>query len=185
MSIVDVIILSLSLSMDNMAVAAASGCGGKKCSLSHMFKVAAIFCLAALICLSAGWFGGNKLQNFIAGWDHWVAFALLVYIGVKMIKESRSPDVCSTYDMTALKALLLMALATNIDVLAVGVSMAFYNVNLGLVLVILLPCVAAATLTGFKIGQKLGAMFGKRVEMAGGIALILISCKILIEGLAS
>lgn len=173
--------------MDNMAVAAASACGGKnRLNFRHMASVSLMFCTVGMVFLAAGFFGGTKLQRFIENWDHWLAFFLLFYIGAKMIKESftdkAEDNVCKNYDMSHFKTLLLLAVATNIDVFAAGVSLAFYKVTLPIVAVILFCCVAAATLFGFTAGQKLGAYFGKRVEFLGGATLIFLSFKILITG---
>lgn len=187
MSIVDILFVAMGLSMDNMAVAAASACGGQKHTApKHIIKVCLAFCGVGIAFLTAGFFGGTKLQSFISGWDHWLAFFLLFYIGIKMVKESftnkAEEQVCTKYDMTHLKTLLLLALATNIDVLAAGVSLAFYKVSLPEVLGILTVCIAASTIFGFTAGQKLGAYFGKRVEFLGGATLIVLSVKILITG---
>lgn len=187
MSIVDIIFIAIGLSMDNMAVAAASACGGKNnAPLKHIAKVALLFCCVGLVFLTTGFLGGTKLQKFISSWDHWLAFFLLFYIGAKMIKESftNEPEAkaCQKYDMTRFKTLLLLALATNIDVLAAGVSLAFYHVHLPQVLAILGLSVITATAIGFTIGQKLGSYFGKRVEFLGGATLIVLSLKILIGG---
>ncbi len=187
MSIVDILFLAIGLSMDNMAVAAASACGGKnKVPPKHIAKVALLFCCVGLVFLTTGFLGGVKLQKFISGWDHWLAFFLLFYIGAKMIKESfaNAPETkaCQKYDMTRFKTLLLLALATNIDVLAAGVSLAIYHVHLPQVLIIHGACILTATSVGFTIGQKLGSYFGKRVEFVGGATLIVLSLKILLNG---
>ena len=179
--------LAIGLSMDNMAVAAASACGGKNnAPLRHVAKVALLFCCVGLVFLTTGFLGGVKLQKLISSWDHWLAFLLLFYIGAKMIKESfaNEPEAkaCEKYNMTNFKTLLLLALATNIDVLAAGISLAFYRVRLPQVLAILGVCIVTATSLGFTIGQKLGSYFGKRVEFLGGATLIVLSLKILISG---
>lgn len=187
MGIVDILFLAIGLSMDNMAVAAASACGDKNTvPPRHIAKVSLLFCCFGIVFLTIGFFGGVKLQKFIAGWDHWLAFFLLFYIGAKMIKESfanaPAAKACQKYNMTHFKTLFLLALATNIDVLAAGISLAFYNVSLPQVLVILGICIIMATCLGFTIGQKLGGYFGKRVEFLGGATLIILSFKILING---
>jgi len=182
MSAADIIIISLSLSMDNMAVAAASACGNKTGG-GHVFKTALIFCLTGIVFMTAGFFGGVTLRDFISSWDHWLAFALLIYIGVKMAVESfHTEESCGKYDMTRVKTLIFLAVATNIDVLAAGVSMAFYRVNLIEVNAILAAFVFSFTVAGFLLGAKLGQRFGKKAELAGGIMLILLSLKIALNG---
>lgn len=183
MSTLEVFFISLSLSIDNMAVATASGCSGKKHGILQIAKVAAAFALTGIICFIAGWFGGRNLETFIKDWDHWVAFALLGYIGFKMARQAFSKEEDKCYDITKPSTLFTMALATNIDVLAVGVSLALYNVSLPLVLSILTLCIISATALGFTLGRKLSGKLGKKMELAGGLVLIVLSFKILIEGL--
>ncbi|MDR0734842.1 MAG: manganese efflux pump MntP family protein [Elusimicrobiota bacterium] len=186
MSTLEVILIAASLSMDNMAVAAAVGCGGKNHNFAQIAKVAAVFALAGIICLITGWLGGVKLRNIIASWDHWAAFLILCYIGVKMLKEAsakfKKTPQCASAKMLTLKTVATLALATNIDVLAAGVSLALYEVSLIKVLAILAFCIIAATAAGFALGQKLGNKFGAAVELSGGTILIALGLKILIEG---
>lgn len=171
--------------MDNMAVAAASGCGPKKYTRYDILKVAGVFAFMGVICLTLGWLGGSTLQRFIENWDHWVALIILTYIGGKMVRASFRTEACGTADMTSIKTLLALALATNIDVLAIGVSIALYEFSLLKVSLTLTVCIIAATAAGFGLGKKLGEKLGKRVEFIGGTLLIALAIKILIEGLAN
>jgi putative Mn2+ efflux pump MntP len=184
MSTLEVILIALGLSMDNMAVAAAAGCGGKNHTFAQIAKIAAVFALAGIICMITGWLGGSELRNIISSWDHWAAFLILCYIGVKMLKEAfaklKKPQ-CARSEILTLKTIATLALATNIDVLAAGVSLALYKVSLIKVLAILSFCIIAATAAGFALGRKLGNKFGAAVELAGGIILIMLGLKILLE----
>jgi putative Mn2+ efflux pump MntP len=188
MNIFDVLFICIGLSMDNMAVAAASSCRGKYYPLKTNFKVASVFCLTGIICLLLGWFGGLYLEKYISFWDHWVSFFILLYIGGKMVLSFLKPEETAefrTYDLTKIKTLVMLALATNIDVFAIGLTLSFYKVSLLLVLAVLTLCVCLFTLLGFTLGKKLGILFGKKAELIGGIILIIIGFKILIQGLLS
>ena len=187
MNIFDILLISVGLSMDNMAVAIASSCGNKKDSAGKKYKVALTFCLTGVVCLLLGWYGGVHLEKYIQAWDHWVSFFVLLYIGGKMvlnfIKGEESPN--ASCDFSKIKTLFIMALATNIDVFAIGLTLSFYKVSLAFVLFCLSVCIILFTLLGFSMGKKMGLVFGKRAELFGGIILIVIGLKILIQGVLS
>ena len=187
MNIFDILLISVGLSMDNMAVAIASSCGDKKDSYSKKYKVALTFCLTGIVCLLLGWYGGVHLEKYIQSWDHWVSFFILLYIGGKMvfnfIKGEESPN--TSCDFSEIKTLFIMALATNIDVFAIGLTLSFYRVSLAFILFCLSFCIILFTLLGFSMGKKMGIIFGKRAELLGGIILIIIGLKILVQGVLS
>ena len=187
MGFFDILLISVGLSMDNMAVAAASSCGSKSYSLKIIAKVAFTFCLTGLICLLLGFFGGTYLEKYISAWDHWVSFFILVYIGCKMVLNFIKAEQVSlgTYNLLKTKTLIILALATNIDVFAIGLTLAFYQTSLPLVLAVLSICIVIFTLFGFFMGKKMGALFGKKAELIGGVILIVIAFKILLEGIFS
>jgi len=185
MNIFDILLICMGLSMDNLAVAIAGSCGTNKFSIKTDIKVSLIFCLTGLICLLLGWFGGVHLEVYISAWDHWASFFILGYIGGKMILtflKSPKLNYCS-YDITKTKTLIILALATNIDVFAIGLTLAFYKVNLALVISILTVSIIFFTMIGFFAGKKVGFALGRKAELLGGAILILIGLKILIQGL--
>lgn len=184
MGFFDILLISVGLSMDNMAVAAASSCGSKNYPLKVSIKVALSFCLTGIICMLLGWFGGTYLEKYISAWDHWVSFFILIYIGGKMVLNFIKAEQvsASTYNLLKTKTLIMLALATNIDVFAIGLTVAFYNPSLPLVLAVLSICIVIFTLFGFFMGRKMGAIFGKKAELIGGVILIVIAIKILLEG---
>jgi len=186
MNIFDILLISVGLSLDNMAVSAASACGRTSYSLKVNIKVAFTFCLTGLICFLLGFFGGTYLEKYINSWDHFVSFFILVYIGSKMILNFFKTEqiATNTYDLLKTKTLLGLALATNLDVLAIGLTLAFYKVSLPLVLAVLSVCIISFTLFGFFMGKKMGALFGKKAELIGGVILIIIALKILLEGIS-
>ncbi len=185
MGFLDILLISIGLSMDNMAVAAASACGSTDYSFKSSLKVAVSFCLTGLICLLLGWFGGTYLEKYISSWDHWVSFLILVYIGGKMVLNFFKPSQVVCYDLLKTKTLIGLALATNIDVFAIGLTLAFYQTSLALVLAVLSVCIIVFTLLGFFMGKKMGSLFGKKAELIGGVILLIIAIKILIQGIIS
>lgn len=186
MDILDIILLTLSLSIDNFAVSVASSCCGVKTGVKQILKVALSFSFTGLIFLSAGYYGGGKLLKFISSWDHIIGPLILFYLGAKMIKAAfpgkEEKSVCHRFDMNGLKVLLALAVATNIDVLAAGVSMAALEVKIFAVAVFLFLFVSSAVVLGFALGSKMGARFGDTMEAVGGAVLILLSLKIFLEG---
>lgn len=187
MGFFDILLISVSLSMDNMAVAAASSCGSKNYPLKVSIKVALSFCLTGIICMLIGWFGGTYLEKYISAWDHWVSFFILIYIGGKMFLnffKTEEVNTC-TYNLLKTKTLIMLALATNIDVFAIGLTLAFYQTSLPLVLAVLSICIVIFTMLGFFMGKKMGAIFGKKAELIGGVILMIIAIKILIQGIIS
>lgn len=183
----EVVLISAALSVDNMAVAAASSVSSKNNRKILMFKEMAAFSLMGLLFLSVGWVGGKGLYNYIHSWDHWLSFILLAYIGGKMIKNSfacaaQAQSGCVIYNFSSLKTLLFLAFATNLDVLAVGISLSFSKAKLWLVMLVLLFFISSATALGVAAGRRFGDKFGSRAEALGGIVLVFIGLKILFGG---
>ena len=178
----EILLICLSLSLDNFAVAASAGCDNKALTITRIFKVCFAFMGAGVICLLFGFFGGKGLGKIIGDYDHWAAFFILAYIGTKMVLNVFKKSEEEHCPLTSFKTVMIMALATNIDVLAIGISLALYQVNIWLVLITLCVCIITATLLGVRLGAILGKKLGKKAELCGGIVLILISIKILIQG---
>jgi putative Mn2+ efflux pump MntP len=134
-----------------------------------------------------GWFAGRSVSGYISAWDHWVAFGLLSAIGLKAVKEAFSDDDEENIkgDPTRGLSLIFLSVATSIDALAVGVSLAAVNVNIFQPALLIGVITAAFSVVGTVYGCRIGARFGKKVEAAGGIILILIGVKILLEHLLS
>ena len=172
----------MSLSLDNFAVTASAGCDNKDLPFARIFKVCLVFAGTGMVCLLLGFFGGKEIGKFIGDYDHWAAFFILAYIGTKMILNVFKKDDGARCALTSFKTLMIMALATNIDVLAIGISLALYKVNIWLVLTTLCACIMGATLSGVYLGTMLGSKLGKKAELLGGLVLLLVSIKILVEG---
>ena len=178
----EILLICLSLSLDNFAVAASAGCDNKTLSFTRVLKVCLAFTGAGVICLLLGFFGGKEIGKIIGAYDHWAAFFILAYIGTKMVLNVFKKDKEENCPLTSFKTLMIMALATNIDVLAIGIGLALYQVNIWLVLITLCTCIIIATLLGVYLGTILGKKLGKKAELCGGFVLLLISIKILIQG---
>ena len=179
MNIFELFILAIGLSMDAFAVSVCKGLSLGRINAKHM-------CIAAhgsgiQLYALVGYFGGRFFADKVTRYSHWVAFVLLVFIGAGMIKESKEEEHVNA-DMD-IKSMFILAVATSIDALAVGVTFAFLKVEIvsavSFIGVITFVCSAA----GVKIGSLFGMKYKSKAELCGGIILILIGTKILLEGL--
>lgn len=176
--------IAFGLAMDCFAVAVSAGTGTKKVNEWTPLLMALLFGGFQSIMVVAGWFGASLFKNYIINFDHWIAFGLLALVGGKMLmegfeKETEEDKIASNY--TSLKILLLLAVATSIDALAVGVSFSFINMALMMPVIIIGAMSFALTGAGFFIGKKAGELLGKKAEILGGLILIGIGVKILVE----
>lgn len=185
MNILSALLVALGLSMDNLAVTVASGCCFRgRIPRLYVLKVSVVFAAAHFIMFAGGWFCGVEAGRYIGAVDHWIAFFILFFIGLKMIKESRqrkdSSEVCS---LLPFKTLLALAAATSVDALLAGMGLAFAASAFWPTVWMLAACVLITSVTGFYLGTWLGRKFGKVMEAAGGAVLVLIGVKLLLEGL--
>ena len=176
MSIVELFILAVGLSMDAFAVSICKGLSLGKIKPKHMCIAGAWFGGFQALMPLIGYYLGSLFADMVTRYSHWVAFALLLAIGGNMIKESLGEEENVSNDM-GFKSMLLLAIATSIDALAVGVSLAFLKV--AILPAVLFVCSAA----GVKIGSIFGDKYQSKAELCGGIILILIGIKILLDGL--
>ena len=184
--ILSLLFIAVGLSADCFAVALSSSCAMKTLTRFQILRTSLSFGLFQAIMPVLGWLAGRTLINFIGSFDHWLAFALLGFVGGRMIWESFHPereDEKKT-DFTKGWVLLTLSLATSIDALAVGLSFAFLKVNiLAASLTIGITCFLI-TIIGFILGRKVGEYVGKRAELVGGLILIAIGLKILLTHLS-
>ncbi len=179
MSAAEIIILSFGLAMDAFAVSICKGLSVRKMELKHGLLCGLYFGVFQALMPAAGCLLGMSFKDLIADFDHWVAFVLLVLIGLSMIKESREESECNP-DF-GIKTMVLMAVATSIDALAVGVSFAFLNVAIVPAVLSIGIITFVLSFAGVKIGNTFGVIYKSKAELAGGIILILIGTKILLE----
>ena len=179
-----IVALAVGLAMDAFAVCICATASGLSRGWSAYLRLAITFgCFQSLMPL-IGWLLGVQLAGWFSALDHWIAFALLVFVGVRMIRSGLKPACRMTADPSHGWTLLLLAVATSIDAFAVGISLAM------LAVAILVPVVAigvitfAISLTGAALGSRLGLRAGPRMEIAGGVLLLLIGGRILWQHLA-
>ncbi len=184
MSIIEIILISIGLAMDAFAVSISlGGCHVKNLSSRHIlaFKAAILFGLFQAGMPILGWACGRQFQEYIKAIDHWVAFALLLIIGLKMLYEAWQEHTEEPKQRNNLKALLILAVATSIDALAVGVTFSVLQINLVLAVSMIGVITFALSYIGVDFGCRLGQRFGRWSEVLGGIILISLGTKILIE----
>lgn len=177
--------VSVALAMDAFAVAIVAGLTLKRLTGRHVFRLAFHFGLFQALMPAIGWVAGRAVHHYIAAVDHWIAFALLAFVGGRMSwgawqgGDEERPD----RDPTSGWTLVVLSVATSIDALAVGLSLAMIGSPI-LVPSLVIGIVAAAfTATGMLLGGRFGARWGRRVEFLGGLILIAIGIKIVIEHL--
>ena len=182
MSILELFILAVGLSMDAFAVSVCKGLSLGKIKPKHMCIAGAWFGGFQALMPLIGYFLGSFFAEMIEKYDHWVAFVLLAIIGGNMIKESFCKDekVDSSMDV---KSMLLLAIATSIDALAVGVTFAFLQVQIVPAVSFIGVITFIFSAVGVKIGSLFGTKYKSKAELFGGIELVLIGIKILLEGI--
>ena len=184
MGIGELLILAVGLSMDAFAVSICKGLSVKKAGLKQMATCGIWFGGFQALMPLIGFFLGALFYDAISSFDHWVAFGLLALIGINMLREALSKDDEEANDDMSIKTMFVMAVATSIDALAVGISLAMAgDVNIW----VAIACIGVITFLmsglGVKIGNVFGAKFEKKAEAAGGVILILLGLKILLEHL--
>lgn len=184
MGIVSIFLLSCALAADAFAVSLCKGFSVKSVRSKHCLIVGLYFGGFQALMPLLGYFLGIAIGGFIASFDHFVAFGLLTIIGTKMIKESFSPQTCdSTSAEFGWRAMLPLAIATSIDALAVGVSLAIEGSNIVVCATIIGVLTAFFSIIALKIGNRFGLFLGNKAALLGGIILIILGVKILYEHL--
>jgi putative Mn2+ efflux pump MntP len=174
---------AVALSMDAFAVAASCGISNKAKTFGIQGKIALFFGIFQGLMPILGYFLASAFADRIRAIDHWIAFGLLGFIGVRMILESREEDRCGTGRLSN-RYLLTLAIATSIDAMASGIGFAFLDINIWLVAGIIALTTFIISFIGARFGHNLGHKFQAGSEIFGGSVLILIGGKILLEGLA-
>ena len=185
MTTLEIWFTALALAMDSFTIAIASGLILKRITLRHFLTIAFCFGLFQAIMPLIGWAGSVYFYRFIEQFDHWIAFGLLFFLGVKMVKESFDKDEeHHHFNPTRLPVILTLAVATSIDALAVGISLAMaQGVNIWLAIGLIGAITFLMCCIGVKIGSIFGGKFEKKAQIAGGVILILLGLKILLEHL--
>ena len=184
MGIVELILIALGLSMDAFAVYICKGLSTEKLYPKHYLIIGAWFGGFQALMPTIGYFLGTTFHTYITSFDHWVAFILLAIIGGNMIKESFSKYDDSVDSSFSPKNMVVLAIATSIDALAVGITLALLqgvNIAFSVATIGIITFVLSAV--GLKVGNIFGAKYKSRAELVGGIILVLIGLKILLEHL--
>lgn len=181
MGLIEIVAIGISLAMDAFAVSICKGLSMKKLNVKKAVIISAYFCVFQMIMPLIGYFCGSLLETFMNKVTHWIAFVLLAIIGINMIKESRDDEVEKRNDNVDFKTMLPLAIATSIDALAVGVTFAFTATNIFLSIIIIGLVTFIISFLGVIIGKKFGDKFQNKAELVGGIVLIIIGLKIVLE----
>jgi manganese efflux pump family protein len=174
--------MSVGLAMDAFAVSVATGMAVEAVTPRHIFRIGFHFGLFQFFMPIIGWLVGQGLAGQISSYDHWVAFALLGYVGFKMLWEACHEKENINNDPTRGLSLVTLSLATSIDALAVGISMALLGVSVWLPSIVIGVVTATLSTIGITFGGRIGSRWGRWAEIAGGAVLILIGCKVLLLG---
>ena len=183
MSTYELFIIAVGLSMDALAVAICKGLSMAKMSWKKGIIVGLWFGGFQALMPLIGYLLGAQFESKITAFDHWIAFILLGLIGGNMIREGVSGDEEKTDDSVSIKSMLPLAIATSIDALAVGVTFAFLRVNIAYAVSFIGVITFLLSTVGVKVGNVFGARYKSKAEIAGGVILILMGLKILIEHL--
>lgn len=192
MGIGELLLLAVGVSMDAFAVSICKGLAMKKATLKASMTCGLWFGGFQALMPTIGFFLGTLFAEAIQKFDHWVAFALLAVIGVNMLKEVFEEGECACCECgsgennadMSVKTMFIMAVATSIDALAVGISLAMAgNVNIWMAAILIGLCTCGFSAAGVQIGNVFGAKYEKKAQLAGGLILILLGLKILLEHL--
>lgn len=185
MDTLSLIALAVALAMDAFAVALAAGAILHPLTFRPCFRLAFHFGLFQAMMPVIGWLAGLTVQSFVATWSHWIAFFLLLYIGGRMVREALGAEEGEERANDPSRGLTMVALsvATSIDALAVGLTLAMLDVVIWVPSMVIGLVACGFTVLGLFLGTRAGQRWGKRVEVAGGAILIAIGLKILLTAL--
>ena len=183
MKLYEIFLISIGLAMDAFAVSICKGLSMKKINWKSTLIIAIYFGLFQAIMPVFGYLLGSSFSVIVQKLDHWIAFILLAIIGGNMIKESKDDETEKRNDKVDFKTMILLAIATSIDALAVGITFAFFKVNIVVSITIIGIITFILSFIGVIIGNKFGDKFQNKAEFIGGMILIIIGLKILLEHL--
>lgn len=184
MKFIEIVLIGIALAMDAFAVSVCKGLSMKKNNMKNSLVIASYFGVFQAIMPIVGYFLGSAFTYLVKKLDHWIAFILLSIIGGNMIIESKDDENEKRNDRVDFKTMIVIAIATSIDALAVGITFAFFEVNIILSVSIIGIITFVLSFIGVIIGNKFGDKFQDKAELAGGIILICIGIRILFEHLS-
>lgn len=183
MGVFELVMIAVGLSMDAFAVSLCKGVECTRPDAKRTFTIALFFGVFQAVMPLIGWGLGRQFEQYIVQYDHWIAFILLSFIGGKMAYEALRGGECETCDSKPLniRDLTMLAIATSIDALAVGITFAFFQMRIVPSVLLIGIITFAICAAGVMIGSRFGARFKSKAELVGGVVLILIGLKILLE----
>mgnify|MGYP001167357424 CR=1 FL=1 len=184
MSLPSILLIGMAMSTDAFAAALGKGAAMQRPRLPDALRAGLTFGVIEGLTPLLGWLAGVAAARYIKAWDHWIAFGVLVLLGLHMVWHGIRPDEADIPPRhRGFWGMALLALGTSIDAMAVGVSLAFLEVNIALVALVIGLCTLVMVTTGILLGRVLGAVAGKRAELLGGLVMIGIGAAILYEHL--
>ncbi len=184
MQFLTIIVIAVALAMDTFAVSIVSGSAYRQLKIRHSLRMALSFGLFQAVMPFLGAMAGLKIKNYIEHYDHWIAFALLVAVGCKMIYESfEIKSAKGSFDPSNIYVLLILSVATSIDAFAVGITLSFLAISLAFAVSIIGIVTFLLSCLGIFIGKKFGHFFESKIEAFGGLILIALGFKILLQHL--
>jgi len=167
--------------MDAFSVSITHGLVNKSFKPSNALKLGMSFGSFQAIMPILGWVAGVSIMHFISGFDHWIAFGLLCFVGIRMIYESTKKESDKKINSLSIGTLLMLSIATSIDALAVGLSLSFLNAAIVAPAILIGLVTFSLSLLGVYLGNRFGHFLGSKVEVLGGVILIVIGLRILLE----
>ena len=183
MDILEILLIAIGLAMDAFTVSICKGLSMKKMSWKKAIIVGLYFGIFQALMPIIGYFLGSTFEDLVTHIDHWIAFVLLVAIGRNMLKEAFANHSENCNDNVDFKTMSILAIATSIDALAIGITFAFLQVNIWISAIIIGIVTFAISIIGVKIGNEFGDRYERRAETVGGFILIFMGVKILLEHL--
>lgn len=183
MDLLSLFLIAVGLSMDAFAVSVCKGLATPKYKLKYSMICGAWFGGFQALMPTVGYLLGVNFKKYITAIDHWIAFVLLALIGFNMIREALKNDDEGADPSFTAKSMLLLAIATSIDALAIGITFAFLDVNIVAAVLFIGVCTFVISAAGVKIGSAFGTRFKSKAEIAGGVILIILGLRILVEHL--
>lgn len=181
---IGITLIAIGLAMDAFAVSVCKGLSMKKINFKKLLVIALYFGIFQAVMPIIGYFLGESFESLVTSIDHWIAFILLLFIGINMLKEAfGKSEEDNKNDDTSFKTMIILAVATSIDALAVGITFAFLEINIFIIGAIIGVITFIISAIGVIIGNKFGDKYEKRAEIFGGVILILMGIKILLEHL--
>ena len=183
MGAIEILLISIGLAMDAFAVSVCKGLAMKKMSWKKAITIGLYFGAFQAIMPTIGFSLGTTFERFITNVDHWIAFILLVGIGINMVKEAFNKESENRNDNVDVKTMLVLSIATSIDALAIGITFACLKIHIAMPVITIGLITFIISVIGVKIGNRFGDKYEKKAEIMGGVILILLGIKILLEHL--